>query len=107
MPSPSEGLSKALVDFSIRERNFKSQKASLKKLFEKRITVVMAFLLYVDEHCIDSYEKEFWPLNSKFCAGKALDTSRNFIGDGYKRDPSLKKFLRDEAKVREFTNRVV
>lgn len=106
-PSPSEGLSKPLVDFSLRDRNSRIQKPSLKKLFDKRKAVSMAFLLYVDEHGVDAYEKAFWPLNSKFCAGKALEASRKYINDECKRRESLKKFLRDEVKVREFTNRVM
>ena len=80
LPSPCEGLAKALVDFSVRDRNLKPTKeqGAFKKLYDKRKTVAMAFLMYADKHGIKAYEKEFWPLDGKFCAGKALQASREF-----------------------------
>lgn len=107
-PSPSEGLNKALVDFSVRDRNYKTSKKryALKPIFEKRKTVAMAFLLYVDKNGVGAYEKTFWPLNGKFFDGKALKSSREYIGKECMGNPSLKKFLRDEFQVKLFTNRV-
>ena len=73
---------------SLRERNLKSPNESLKALFEKRKNGALEFLLYVDGHGMDSYEKELWILRSKCCAGKPLSASRNFIRDFYKRNVS-------------------
>ena len=105
--SPSEGPTKALVNFSVRDRNLKKKHPATKNPFEKRKIVAIAFLLDADMHGIDSYEKEFWPLNSKFSAGRALEASRKFIEKESKRSSSLRNLLRDESKVRVLTNRVV
>ena len=69
--------------------------------------MAMAFLLYSDQHGLEAYERDFRALNSKFRAGAALQASRKFIRDECQKNGSLKRFLRDEIKDKEFTARVV
>lgn len=76
MKSPSEGVNKALVQFSSDERNCTS---SQKKLYSKRRSVSLAFLHYVDLHGVSDYEKEFCALREPFKYSRIQKKSSEFL----------------------------
>ena len=76
-------------------------------VYDKWKAVAMAFLLYADKHGVMAYKKVFGLLRGIFSAEKALRASREFAKKEYIVKLGLKKFLRDDAHIRQFTNCVV
>ena len=71
---PTEGLPKPLVLFTVEDRNMRANgnKCTLKKLYDKRKNVAIAFLLFSDEHGVQAYDRSFWPLHGRYCSDAAL-----------------------------------
>lgn len=107
--SPNEGYQKALVRFSKEERNAKrgGQKTSTtKKLYSKRKTISLAFLLFSDRNGVDAYEKAFGTFSEAFMGTNILKLSTEYLRVQNHNDSDLRKWICSDSKIIQFTERV-
>lgn len=104
MPSAAEGVQKPLVYFSEEERNKHGDPH--KKLFSKRKTVAVAFLLFISEKGVREYESAFGSIRKTMELSKIHKKSAEFLREARKRgkynpkmsDKKLQKFTESIAK---------
>lgn len=106
MPSPGEGVQKALVYFNEEERNKHGD--AHKKLFSKRKTVAVAFLLFVLKNSVAEYESAFGSLQTSLKVSLIYKKSASYLREAQGRkeynsrlsDRDLQKLTEEVVKKR-------
>lgn len=104
MSSAGEGIQKALVYFSEKERNKHGDPH--KKLFSKRKPAAIAFLLFISQKSVEEYESAFGSIRKTMEVLKIYKKSAEFLRDAQKRgeynpkmsDKELQQFTESIAK---------
>lgn len=105
-PDPVVALEKALMEWSVYERNRKllknGKQVSSKALYAKRKTIAMAFFHFCSERSVKEYEKAFTSLS------ESKMIKQNYgLSCAYSKSNDLKKLFNEQFKWIEWTKNVL